>query len=305
VPLRYNAATNPTGARGTYWDGNVNSFGRDERTGFARSPYDNVGVQYGLQAVNSGAISTEEFVDLNEKIGGIDIDGQLTTKRSSGDPVAARRAYASGRVVTNFENLTLPIVDYRLYSDNQADIHTRERTMIFLERLKKANGTTANQVTWTTTYDSNAPGFEKMALLGLNDWLEKIAADTSQATYAQKVINNKPATLKDACWINGAKTEESPTWDPGTVCNRAMPIHQNMRLVAGAPRTDDVLICKLKPVDFASYAVTFTAAQQARLKAMFPRGVCDWNALGEGQVPLSGTWIDFSSGAFGPASIYN
>src|SRR6185295_7390542 len=53
VALRYNPVTNPTGARGTYWDSNVNSFGRNA-SGFARSPYDNIGVQYGLKALNAG-----------------------------------------------------------------------------------------------------------------------------------------------------------------------------------------------------------------------------------------------------------
>lgn len=302
--LRYDAASNPAGARGSIWDGNVNSFGRDERTGFARSPYDNVGVQYGLLAVNAGAITPEEFVDMNEKVGGIDIDGRLTAQRSTGDFIAVRRGYASGRVVTSFANMTLPIIEFRNYSDNLGDIHTRERTLIFLERLKKANGTTANQVTWLAG-GTGQPDFDRMALLAMNDWLEKLAADKSDLPYAAKVIGSKPSTLKDACWFNGVKTEEAPSWDPNTVCNQAMPVHSNTRLQAGAPRTDDIMMCRLKPVDFSSYAVGFTDAQKARLQAAFPRGVCDWQAAGEGQVPFEGPWIDFSSGTFGPASIYN
>ena len=42
----------------------------------ARTTLDNVGVQYGLKALLSGAITAEEFVTLNEKIGGIDADSQ-------------------------------------------------------------------------------------------------------------------------------------------------------------------------------------------------------------------------------------
>ena len=37
VELRYNPITNPTGARGSFWDGIINAFGRDPATGFARS----------------------------------------------------------------------------------------------------------------------------------------------------------------------------------------------------------------------------------------------------------------------------
>ncbi len=35
----------------------VNQLGRDPRTGFARSPLDNVGVQYGLPALRRRAIT--------------------------------------------------------------------------------------------------------------------------------------------------------------------------------------------------------------------------------------------------------
>ena len=53
----------------------ANIYGRDPKTGFALKPQDNVGLQYGLAALQSGAISVEEFLDLNEKIGGNDVDG--------------------------------------------------------------------------------------------------------------------------------------------------------------------------------------------------------------------------------------
>ena len=64
VELRYDAVTNPTGARGTLWDSNKLSIGLDRSTGFARSLYDNAGVQYGLRALNSGAITKTEFLDI-------------------------------------------------------------------------------------------------------------------------------------------------------------------------------------------------------------------------------------------------
>lgn len=41
----------------------VNVYGRDPATGFARRPFDNVGVQYGLAAFNAGAIPFEQFAD--------------------------------------------------------------------------------------------------------------------------------------------------------------------------------------------------------------------------------------------------
>ena len=61
----YDPKTNPTGARCTYQDNMVNVFGRDPKTGFARRPFDNVGIQYGLKALNDGKITFEQFIDLN------------------------------------------------------------------------------------------------------------------------------------------------------------------------------------------------------------------------------------------------
>ena len=51
-------------------------------------PYDTVGIQYGLNALNSGLIVPEQFVDLNEKIGGFDIDLNYQAARSEADPGA-------------------------------------------------------------------------------------------------------------------------------------------------------------------------------------------------------------------------
>ncbi len=52
----------------THWGDLVNIYGTDE-TGFARSPWDNVGVQYGLAALQSGAITPQQFLDLNANAG--------------------------------------------------------------------------------------------------------------------------------------------------------------------------------------------------------------------------------------------
>ena len=52
----------------THWGDLVNIYGTDE-TGFARTPWDNVGVQYGLAAVKSGAITPAQFLDLNANVG--------------------------------------------------------------------------------------------------------------------------------------------------------------------------------------------------------------------------------------------
>jgi Tannase-like family of unknown function (DUF6351) len=74
----------------------VNVFGVDPKTGFARRPFDNVGVQYGLKAFNDGKITFEQFVDLNRRVGGHDIDGNVTAARTVADSEALRIAFRSG-----------------------------------------------------------------------------------------------------------------------------------------------------------------------------------------------------------------
>ena len=55
--LRYDPVTNPKGARPTVFDAARNIYGVNPATGAALRPFDNVGVQYGLSALNSGAIT--------------------------------------------------------------------------------------------------------------------------------------------------------------------------------------------------------------------------------------------------------
>ncbi|TVP75484.1 MAG: hypothetical protein EA352_08200 [Gemmatimonadales bacterium] len=54
----------------THWDDVAEAYGRDPESGFARVPWDNVGVQYGLRALLDGRISLEQFLDVNARVGG-------------------------------------------------------------------------------------------------------------------------------------------------------------------------------------------------------------------------------------------
>jgi len=53
----------------THWADVVEVYGVDPATGYARVPWDNVGVQYGLRAVARGQITPAEFLKLNREIG--------------------------------------------------------------------------------------------------------------------------------------------------------------------------------------------------------------------------------------------
>jgi hypothetical protein len=71
------------------------------------------------------------------------------------------------------------------------------------------------------------------------------------------------------------------------------PVHSEPRLVAGAPLTNEIVKCQLKRVDFAAYKTKFSDAQQARMKRIYPDGVCDYSKPGVGQVPLAGTYVRY------------
>jgi len=200
-------------------------------------------------------------------------------------------------VVTSGENLTLPIIDTRIYTEQGVDIHTRIRTFAKLDRLMKVNGTIANEVNWLTPVIApTGVNIAQLALRANNEWLENIAADSGRGSYAEKVIRNKPAWAKDACWeANGTKHEETFTRSGASTCNTLFPIYSTVRIQAGSADAGDVLKCRLKRVDLGDYAVAFSAPQQARLRAIFPTGVCDWTKRGVKQKPISGVWRDYST----------
>ena len=68
---------------------------------------------------------------------------------------------------------------------------------------------------------------------------------------------------------------------------------EDPRVVAGAPRSEDILKCQLKPIALSDYKARFTPAELARLKSVFPQGVCDWSKKGVNQLPLDGTWLKY------------
>ncbi|HET9645287.1 MAG TPA: DUF6351 family protein [Burkholderiaceae bacterium] len=56
------------------YDAAKNIYSIEQVTGFALRPFDNVGVQYGVAAFNSAAISVDKCLLLNEKVGSYDHD---------------------------------------------------------------------------------------------------------------------------------------------------------------------------------------------------------------------------------------
>jgi hypothetical protein len=303
--LVYDPVTNPGGARCTYQDNMVNVFGIDPATGFARRPFDNVGIQYGLGALNAGVISFAQFIDLNARAGGHDIDGNLVANRTVGDPTALQLAYQTGRVNEFGAGLSsIPIIDLRSYvdtpyADGSVDVHNSYHSGVNRARLIAINGNANNQVIVTAqtlgtlsldtgTLGSPLAVAAATMLDALDRWLANIAADTLPGTQAEKVARNKPSDAVDACY-----TLSLQKITDAAQCAQMFPYFKDPRLVAGASAIDDVFKCALKPVDPADYNPALNAAQLATVRSVFPTGVCDFTKPGIGKVPLANTWLSY------------
>ena len=285
--LIFDPVTNPKGARCTTQDIRVNIYGRDPNTGWARRPTDNVGIQYGLAALNAGLISIDEFLEVNEKVGGTDLNGAIVAQRTEGDPIAIKAMYESGLKASYGKALgNVPILLSRVYTDNRGDIHDRQRDFVVRARLQKAIGRTDHTAIWIAGSASHLPS----SLDTMNAWLDAIAADPAPLS-TDKIVTHKPADAVDTCWdASGAAIVEPAEFTARNRCNTLYPIHSEPRLVAGAPLANDVMKCQLKPVSFSDYRPAFTDAQKTRMKAIFSTGVCDFSKPGVNQVALKGTY---------------
>jgi hypothetical protein len=271
----YNAQTNPDGVRCTLQDYMVNAFGRDEN-GWARRGFDNVGVQYGLKGLRQGLISPAQFADFNSRIGGADLDLNVTPERTAADPIALDRLYRTGAIdeANNLDQVA--IIDLR--GPDPGAFHDVYRTYAMRARLQANFGTAANQVLWRGTVPLiGDPSFADDSVFAMDHWLARVHADHRDVPLSQKIIEDKPGSVVPRC------TDGSGTEVPATVCDETVTSFGTPRQGADGPINEDVMKCQLKPLRRDDYNVTFTDEQWAELQQAFPDGVCDYNKPGVDQ----------------------
>jgi hypothetical protein len=297
----------------THWNDAVNVYGRDPVTGFARSTWDNVGVQYGLRALVDGDITPAEFLDLNATVGGwkppedtiqegcpyiatacfSDVDvwsarninpvgANGVAARTAGSIDAMRAAYQSGLVFDG--KIDIPVIDWRHYLDAELDMHNARQSFASRARLLEHDGDASNQVIWFTDARP-ARSFDQtpMALDVMDRWL---------------LSGVKPAEAVDSCFAtNGSLIYRgADAWNgiidsaPAGPCTQLFEIHGTSRTVAGAPFDEQLYKCKLEPVDAAIDRAVYgswqpSESEVARLKQIFPTGVCDFSKGDEGRPP--------------------
>jgi len=275
----------------------------------ARQTGDNIGIQYGLNALLAGAITPEEFVTLNEKIGGFDADWNRRAARTTADLPALDIAYRAG-IVASGKNLgKLPIIDSRGWDEQ--GIHYIFRSFAERARIDEANdGNHGNQVMWrygTGLLPGTAAQVAAVtlpSLLTMDIWLSSLNESAPKATLNSprtqgQVIAAKPVNAAspanpavDFCFPLADATFSTKVFDMA-VCDADAPQADGLgrlakraspRQVAGGPLAENILKCQLKPLNSIDYApLVFSSAQWARLQTTFPDGVCDWSEKGVGQ----------------------
>jgi hypothetical protein len=290
---RYDPQTNPGGVRCTIHDAAINIFGpnppetwsdneRKVGRGFAVPPIDNVGVQYGLEALRKLQITPAQFVDLNAKIGGLDIDTDPVANRIDVPGSALPNAYRSGMIneTNNLDQAAL--IDCR--GPDPAAFHDAYRAFAIRARLDREHGTHANQLIWEGPEpilgDTQC---ERNSFIAMDRWLAAVESDTSATPLPEKLIRDKPADLADRCYDGlGHKLTD------GLCPDAVVPIYGTPRMVAGDAITTDANKCQLKPLNRSDYPLPFTDEQWAQLQAIFPTGVCDFSKPGvdqQGTIP--------------------
>jgi hypothetical protein len=304
---RFDSETNPAGVRCSILDMMVNALGpRPESAwspqeqaagyGFAGVPFSNSGVQYGLDVLKSGLITPEQFVDLNAKVGGLDINADPAEERIQGDPGAIGNVYRTGLV--NEANHLDEVAMINHGGPDPGIAHDYAHAFWTEERLQRDQGHTDNRVMWFG--ESPLIGdirWATEAFLEMDRWLSAVEADERELPLSTKIVEDKPADLTDRCEnVPGVNMLTLPGGE--VVCEQ--PTLQTRlstpREVAGDDTANDRVACQLRPLDRSDYdfmPLPFTDAQWATLEEVFPDGVCDWSRTGQGQGPAE-TWLTYS-----------
>lgn len=123
------------------------------------------------------------------------------------------------------------------------------------------------------------------ALDAMDARLTAVEGDTSNMPLADKIVSRRPSSLVDLC-----RTSDG-TGMSATQCTGVNDL--TTRMAAGAPLTDNVLVCQLKPLERASYGVSFSDAQWSLLQEVFPNGACDYTQAGGEREPTV-TWQTYA-----------
>jgi Tannase-like family of unknown function (DUF6351) len=213
-------------------------------------------------------------------------DGGVTpAPRREGDLGAMNAAYDQGLYFDG--GIDIPLIDWRHYLEEELDMHNSHQSFASRQRMLDLDGDASNQVIWFTDARPSGPESDPtpQALEVIDEWMANIRAHPDLG-----VAGNKPELATDRCFTTGGtEIAHGPeVWDgildggPKGACTERFPLHSTSRIVAGGPLRGGVYKCALQSVDEAIAKGVYgpwtpSEAETARLKQIFPTGVCDYS----------------------------
>lgn len=299
----------------SYWQDMKHLLGEDNK-GYGLTTWDNVGVQYGLNALVDGQISLVEFLDINRKIGGWKSQQDMEAERiatpfgsklpiwlslwgnqnitelengvaarHAGDIAAMQAAYRWGQVFIG--KIDLPILDVRHYLEDELDMHHMSASFYSRIRIEEANGHANNHVIWVSHKDYTPL---KEAFAVMDEWILNKVDNTLEGT-----IQSKPIGLSDQCFdstgqvMASGKDVFNGQWNRKSdgSCQKTYPMYSTSRIQAGGTWSGDIFKCKLVPVEVAMvngvYGNIDVSLVLDELEEIFPDGVCDYQQGDQGR----------------------
>ena len=299
----------------SFWQDLVSVLGADHQ-GYGLSTWDNVGVQYGLMALKNEAITINEFIDLNSKIGSWKPQSEMEAEniwlpfgrkipfwlslwgnqnitkitdgvagRHKGSIEAMQAAYKAGQVFIG--KISLPVIDVRHYLEEDLDMHHVSASFYSRLRIIERRGHSDNHVIWISDRNYNPA---VLAFKQMDEWLLKLNSNPEIT-----VIAAKPKRLSDSCFSASGEVlfQGKNTWDGQWnnkgegPCQQVYPMYSTSRIQAGGTWSGDLFKCHTMSVNQAInqgvYGSVDIRPYQQQLEQIFPQGVCDYSQLDQGR----------------------
>jgi hypothetical protein len=299
----------------SHWDDLTNIYGSDA-SGHALRTYDNVGVQYGLEALRHGDLTPAEFLHLNANVGGWKPPAEQTPERYwliSGDPQLRRASLWSAHNMTKTPNGPVPLASFASNDANAVRVAPRTRGdlaamqaaywsgHVFLGHVDLPIVDVRHYLDPALDMHHSFASLSTRARIerevgphnGYVIWMSERPYDPSSA--AVDLVDRwlttgvRPDAAVDTCWDADGRmiAAGGNVWDGAWngaartgPCLARYPPYKSPRNVAGAPLAGDIFKCALIGVDDALRAGVYSPIDMQRyrsvLERVFPDGVCDY-----------------------------
>jgi hypothetical protein len=187
-----------------------------------------------------------------------------------------------------------PVIDNHPYLDvvPVVDVHDTARPYSMRARMDAHVGGHQTQAMWQgAPYPSDGFAPDEQWLTAL----EKRGSGSTDASRVAAVIASRPASASDRCTLPfGVGVPDVTPCGPLA--------DSSPRRASGAPTSDDVIKCTLKPVSAADFP-QLSPAQLDELRHALPTGVCNWAAPGVGDTARSQPWLSWGDGSRSPVPV--